>query len=208
VFAKLLIYLEACPDRIAALIGSTVAYRCPVLESQDMKENTTVRGIEIVAVGQRSICKALARVVACQGCTPSVSRSFGSVLVEVLADENPAAEYLMSDPAHCPNCSRPMFENTLVRCAGECDESVEVVREYEPDWEETNLVLVDETVLAQAESCLSGCEHCVADTETTFDYILDTVTDFDPSMTEYVLCSPAKCPRCGHDVTEKTFVAA
>ena len=168
----------------------------------------TVRGIEIVAVGQKSVSKALARVVACQGCTPSVSRSLGSVLIEVLVGPNPAAEYVMSEPAHCPNCSRPMFENTLVRCDGERDEQFDVIREYEPNWEETNVVLVDEHVIAEAEACLTGCEHCVANTETTFDYILDAVTEFDPTMTEYVLCTPAKCPRCGHAVTEKTFIAA
>jgi hypothetical protein len=174
-----------------------------------MKQNSIVRNVEIVAVGQRSIFKAMGQVVACQGCTSSVSRSFGAILVEVAGGAKPSTEYVMSEPAHCPECSRPIFENTLVRCEGEEeDQAIDHIREFEPDWEDTNVILVDETRLAQAEACLSGCEHCVANTETTFDYILDAVTKSDPGVTEYLLCSPAKCPRCGHDVTEKTFVAA
>ena len=174
-----------------------------------MNQKSLVQGIEVVAVGETSVGKALSRVVACQGCTPSVSRAFGSVLVEVLGAANPMTEYVMSEPGRCPNCSRPMFENTLVRCEGERDDyPVETIKYYEPDWEETNVVLVDDMMVAEAEAFISGCEHCVANTETTFDYILDAVTEYDPTVTEYVLCEPAKCPRCGHEVTEKTFVAA
>jgi hypothetical protein len=180
----------------------------PVLELFHMKQNTVVRGNQLVAVGDASVEKALARVVACQGCTAVITRPFGLVLAETLGHSNMAIEYVMSEPAFCPNCSRPMFENTFVRCEGEQDDCrVEAIREYEPNWEETNVVLIDETLIAQAEACISGCEHCVANTETTFDYVLDAVTQLDPSFTEYVLCGPAKCPRCGHDVTEKTFVA-
>src|SRR5579872_1938103 len=110
-----------------------------------MKQNTTVRGIEIVAVGQRSIFKAMAKVVACQGCTALVSRSFGAILVEVAGPSKPSIEYIMSEPAHCPEWSRPIFENTLVRCEGERDDqAVDTIREFEPNWEETNVVLVDE----------------------------------------------------------------
>jgi hypothetical protein len=101
-----------------------------------------------------------------------------------------------------------MFENTWVRCQGDTEDCAsEAVKEYVPNWEETNIVLVEESVIAEAEACISGCEHCVANTEETFDYILDMVTQCDPSVTEYLLCCPARCPRCGHEVTEKTFVA-
>jgi hypothetical protein len=80
--------------------------------------------------------------------------------------------------------------------------------EYEPCWEETNVVLVDETVLVEAQAHITGCEQCVPYAEITFDYILDAVTEHDPAVTEYVLCRAAKCPRCNEEVTEKTFVIA
>src|SRR5262249_13595069 len=84
-----------------------------------MKQKTVVRGIEVVAVGETSVLKALGQIAACQGCSPSISRSFGSVLLDVLGPATTATEYLMSEPVPCPSCSRPMFENTLVRCVGE-----------------------------------------------------------------------------------------
>ena len=199
---KLLIALVMWMAACLPQIGRPLAY------TSAMKQNTTARGVQVVAVGQRSISKAMANVVACQGCTSSVSRSFGAILVEVVGAAKPSIEYIMSEPAHCPECSRPIFENTLVCCEGDRDHQTETIREFEPNWEETNVVLVDEARIAQAESCMSGCEHCVANTETTFDYILDMVTKCDPAVTEYVLCSPAKCPRCGHEVTEKTFISA
>jgi hypothetical protein len=185
-----------------------ICFKQAVLESQYMKQNTMVRGIEVVTVGETSVFKALARVVACQGCTPSVSRAFGSVLAEVLGAGVLMTEYIVTEAVACPNCNRPMFENTLVRCEGEREEyPAETFKEFEPNWEETNVVLIDEGMVAEAQACISGCEHCVANTETTFDYVLDAVTNCDPAMTEYLLCGPAKCPRCGHEVTEKTFVA-
>ena len=174
-----------------------------------MKEKTIGQGTQVIAVGNTSVLKALMRVAACQGCAPAASRPFSSVLVEALGAEKAATEYLMSEAARCPNCSRPLFENTMVRCHDEAnDHTAYDIRELDLNWDETNLVLIDEDLLAEAQACLSGCEYCVANTETTFDYVLDAVTDYDPTVTEYVLCGPAICPRCGHEVTEKTFVAA
>jgi hypothetical protein len=174
-----------------------------------MDQKAIVQRVELVAVGETSVLKTLSHVVGCQGCTPYVSRSFGSVLLEVVGGAHPSTYYLMSEPAHCPACRRPMFENTLVLCEGESEQyPAEAIREFEPNWEETNVVLIDDVVIAEAQACISGCEHCVANTETTFDYVLDAVTKYDPAVTEYVLCGPAMCPRCGHEVTEKTFVAA
>jgi len=178
-------------------------------KSPDMKNKSVIRGIELLTVGEQSVLKAQTRVIACQGCSPSVSRSFGSVLVEVLGANDPMTEYVLCAPAECPNCGKPIVENTLVRCEGERgDEAAPVVKEYEPIWEETNVVLVDDATLAEAQNFITGCEQCVPYAEMTFDYILDEVTKRDPAETEYVLCRPAKCPRCNHEVTEKTFIIA
>jgi hypothetical protein len=42
--------------------------------------------------------------------------------------------------------------------------------------------------------------------EIPFDVILDRVTGSDPSVTDYILEQPAKCPKCRRDVLEKTLV--
>jgi predicted Zn-ribbon and HTH transcriptional regulator len=174
-----------------------------------MKHRSVSRGFELVTVGEASMLKAETRLVACQACSPSVSRSFGSVLIEVLGANDLMTEYVLCVPAECPNCGESIVENTLVRCEGEREaDAVPTVKEYEPDWEETNVVLVDESALSEAQGFITGCEQCVPHAEMTFDYILDEVTRRDPALTEYVLCHPAKCPQCGHEVTEKTFVIA
>jgi len=175
-----------------------------------MRQKTVIQGIELVTVGAASVLKAQSKVVACQACSPSVSRPFGSVLTEVLAGASvPGLEYMICAPAECPNCGGTIVENTLVRCEGERNEdATPTYADYETSWEETNVILVDESVLTEAASFISGCEQCVPYAEMTFDYILDAVTERDPSSTEYVLCHAAKCPRCHEEVTEKTFVIA
>src|SRR5438270_10166669 len=105
--------------------------------SSQMKEKTIGQGTQLIAVGNMSILKALIHVAACQGCAPGASRSFSSVLVDVLGAEQQMTEYLMSEAARCPNCDRPMFENTLVRRKDEIDErAAEAVREFELNWDE------------------------------------------------------------------------
>ncbi len=174
-----------------------------------MKENPVIRGVELVTVGEASILKAQARVIACQECSPAVSRSFSSILTEVLGATSPVTEYVMCAQAHCPNCGQLIEENTLVRCEGERDEPTATgCKEYEPVWEDTDVILVDQAVLAQAQAFITGCEQCVPYAEMTFDYILDEVTHRDPATTEYVLCRAARCPRCSGEVTEKTFIIA
>jgi len=37
-------------------------------------------------------------------------------------------------------------------------------------------------------------------------FILDRVTGSDPSVTDYVLEQPAKCPNCHRDICEKTLM--
>jgi hypothetical protein len=57
------------------------------------------------------------------------------------------------------------------------------------------------------ERLIESCEHCNPEgAEIPFDNILDRVTGSDPSVTDYILESPAKCPNCRRDVLEKTLV--
>ncbi len=174
-----------------------------------MREKQAMIATELVAVGQASLLKVQKRVVACQGCSASVSRSFGSVMIEVLGAANPGSQYLMLGPARCPACSRPIYETTRVRCEGEiAGPDSDEIKEFAPCWEDTDVVLIDEDMLSKAENFVTGCERCVEHAEMTFEYILDEITGCDPTSTEYVMCHAAKCPGCFQDITEKTLIIA
>jgi hypothetical protein len=70
----------------------------------------------------------------------------------------------------------------------------------------TNIVLLSESQIIEAEDFVVGCEQCAAHAEISFDYLLDALTGSDPSSTEYLMPRPAKCPQCLGDVTEKTLI--
>jgi len=62
-------------------------------------------------------------------------------------------------------------------------------------------------ILHEAQSLIESCEHCNPEgAEIPFDNILDRVTCSDPSVTDYILESPAKCPNCRREILEKTLV--
>ena len=65
----------------------------------------------------------------------------------------------------------------------------------------------DAGLLRKAEKLIESCEHCNDDAaEIPFNAILDSVTGSDPSVTDYILEQPAKCPHCRREVLEKTLV--
>jgi hypothetical protein len=72
---------------------------------------------------------------------------------------------------------------------------------FDPPWEKTNVVLVDRAAVERAQEQLTGCEKCrPVEAEPPFDWILDEVTGSDPSVTDYVLELPAKCPLCRTEI--------
>ena len=42
--------------------------------------------------------------------------------------------------------------------------------------------------------------------EVPFNAVLDRLTGSDPSVTDYVLEQPAKCPNCKREILEKTLI--
>jgi hypothetical protein len=78
---------------------------------------------------------------------------------------------------------------------------------FDPTPEEQQVVLIDAETLRQAEKLIESCEHCnPVGAEIPFDNILDRVTGSDPSVTDYILESPAKCPNCKREILEKTLI--
>lgn len=172
-----------------------------------MRHESAAVATEWVAVGPESLMKAQTRVEACQFCSPSVSRPFSSVVVEVLGAANPVCQYLLSAPAECPSCAQPLVEDTLVRCEGERQSNASTLADvYVPCLEESNVMLVNESLLEEAQAFISGCEQCAENVGVPFDYILDAVTESDPTITDYVMCRPAQCPQCSGEIAEKTLV--
>jgi hypothetical protein len=69
------------------------------------------------------------------------------------------------------------------------------------------VVLVEAATLRRAERLIESCEACnPGGAEIPFDWILDRVTGSRPSVTDYILEGPAKCPNCRREILEKTLV--
>ena len=78
---------------------------------------------------------------------------------------------------------------------------------FDPTSEQQNVTLIETVTLREAERLIESCEACNPESaQIPFDYILDQVTGSDPSLTDYILEEPAKCPSCRRDVLEKTLI--
>src|SRR5262245_16525860 len=59
------------------------------------------------------------------------------------------------------------------------------------------MITVDSALVRAAEKLIESCQHCnPEDAVIAFDVVLDQVTGSDPSVTDYILESLAKCPNC------------
>src|SRR5262249_18516494 len=69
------------------------------------------------------------------------------------------------------------------------------------------MITIDRDLVCVAEKLIESCEHYNPEgAEIPFDNILDRVTGSDPSLTDYILETPAKCPNCRRGILEKTLV--
>jgi hypothetical protein len=72
----------------------------------------------------------------------------------------------------------------------------------------TYVLALGAATIRRAQEAISSCEACNTGAELPFDWILDEITGRDGSTTDYFLTEPARCPRCGSSVMEKTLVEA
>jgi hypothetical protein len=78
---------------------------------------------------------------------------------------------------------------------------------FDPTPEEQVIVLVEDETIRNAEGFIKSCEHCnPEEAEWPFNVVLDPVTGSDPSVTDYILESPARCPNCRREILEKTLI--
>ena len=105
-------------------------------------------------------------------------------------------------------------EAHLIRCNPCRHEMVQVASKLleeelakHPTPEQHDVILINAATIRQAEALIVSCEHCNEDgAEFPFLVILDRVTGSDPTVTDYILEVPAKCPTCCREILEKTFV--
>ena len=80
----------------------------------------------------------------------------------------------------------------------------EVFDFFDPTPEAQNIVLVNAVTLREAERLIEFCEHCNPEGgEIPFDNIFDRIPGLDPSVTDYILEAPAKCPNCRREILER-----
>jgi hypothetical protein len=69
------------------------------------------------------------------------------------------------------------------------------------------IVVVDPATLQKAQNLIVGCAQCTGVPEIPFKCILESVTNTDPTATQYILTAgSATCPRCGGSITVDTLV--
>ena len=78
---------------------------------------------------------------------------------------------------------------------------------FDPPIEQREFVFVNHEIAAKAVFQVGACEGCnPPESEIPFDRILDSVTGRDPSVTDYILEAPVRCPYCRLEIREKTLV--
>ena len=71
----------------------------------------------MLVVSISTIRRAEREIHACERCERTVDTPFHHVLAHVTRTSGQDAEYFLSEPAHCPGCAGPVFEDTLVELA-------------------------------------------------------------------------------------------
>ncbi len=71
----------------------------------------------LVVVSIATIRFAEKEIRSCRACDRSADITFSRVLDRITDRDGATTNYLMSEPAKCPNCMQPVFEETLVEWA-------------------------------------------------------------------------------------------
>ncbi len=71
---------------------------------------------------------------------------------------------------------------------------------------QVDVAFIEEATVLEAEIFVFGCEQCDEAAAIPFDYLLDALTECDPTLSEYLMHRIAQCPRCFGEINEKTLV--
>ena len=79
--------------------------------------DVSLQQIQLIAIGLNTLRRAEREIVFCEHCHPNDSEiPFDRLLTEVTGKREPH-EFILSEPARCPNCRCKIFEKTLVEPA-------------------------------------------------------------------------------------------
>jgi hypothetical protein len=67
------------------------------------------------------------------------------------------------------------------------------------------LVAIGEATQLEAQKRVTGCAACSASASRSFEWLVNHILGGN-GMTEYLVCSPAECPRCEAPIFERTLV--
>ena len=78
---------------------------------------------------------------------------------------------------------------------------------FDPTPEDQVIVLVKHETVRDVQKFIKSCEHCNPhDAEWPFTALLDRITGSDSKVIDYILETPAICPRCLCEIFETTLV--
>src|SRR5215467_6925445 len=76
--------------------------------------DVSLQQIQLIAIGPNTLRRAEREIVFCEHCNPNDSEiPFDWLLTEVTGKRGPY-EFILSEPAQCPNCRCKIFEKTLI----------------------------------------------------------------------------------------------
>jgi hypothetical protein len=79
--------------------------------------DVSLQQIQLIAIGPNTLRRAEREIVFCEHCQPKDSEiPFDWLRTEVTGKRGPY-EFILSEPARCPNCRCKIFEKTLVEPA-------------------------------------------------------------------------------------------
>jgi hypothetical protein len=79
--------------------------------------DVSLEQVRLIAIGPNTLRRAEREIVFCEHCNPNDSEiPFDWLLTEVTGKRGPY-EFILSEPARCPNCRSKLFEKTLIEPA-------------------------------------------------------------------------------------------
>lgn len=73
---------------------------------------------EVIVVSRETILRAQAQIGGCEACSENAGIIFDFILDEVTGLDALETNYLLSEPATCPECGARVLEDTLVEPVG------------------------------------------------------------------------------------------
>ena len=74
--------------------------------------------ITLISISRATLLRAQSELLGCEACSEDAELPYDWILDRVTGMDGSAVDYLLSEPAKCPRCRGPVFEETLVESGG------------------------------------------------------------------------------------------